>query len=72
MNVCASEFEEKKWGKNGKMLNSPLRHQHGHLGKFLINCDSVVSPSGVFICTIPGNNSVLHATLVVLRNNGGV
>ena len=33
------------------MVNSSLRHRHGRLGKFLINCDSVVSPSGVFILT---------------------
>ena len=60
----------KKWGKNGKMVNSSLRQRHGHLGKFLINCESGVSPSGVFMCTIAGNYSVLHATVVVLGNNG--
>ena len=54
------------------MVNSSLRHRHGHLGKFLINCDSVVSPSVVFMCTIASNYSVLHATVVVLGNNGGV
>ena len=59
-------------GGDGKMVNSSLRHRHGRLGKFLINCDSVVSPSGVFICTIAGNYSVLRATVVVLGNNGGV
>ena len=72
MNVCASEFEEKKWRGNGEMVISSLRHRHGRLGKFLVNCDSVVSPSGVFICTIAGNYSVLYATVVVLGNTGGV
>ena len=67
----ASEFDKME-EKNGKMVNSSLRHRHGHLGKFLINCDSGVSPSGVFICTIAGNYSVLHATVVVLGNNGSV
>ena len=33
---------------------------------------SVVSPSGVFICTIDGYYNVLHATMVVLGNNRGV
>ena len=62
----------KKWETNGKMVNSSLRQRHGHLGKFLINCESGVSPSGVFMCTIAGNYIVLHATVVVLGNNGGV
>ena len=33
---------------------------------------SVVSPSGVFICTIDGYYNVLHATMTVLGNNWGV
>ena len=56
----------KKLEKNGKMVNSSLRQRHGHLEKFLINCESGVSPSGVFMCTIAGNYSVLHATVVTV------
>ena len=33
---------------------------------------SVVSPSGVFICTIYGYYNVIHATMAVLGNNWGV
>ena len=39
------------------MVNSSLRHRHGHIGKFQINCELVVSPSGVFIFTIDNNNN---------------
>ena len=64
MNVCASEFEkmEKKWG-NGKLIfEAPAWSSWKIPDK---NCDSGVSPYGVFICTIAGNYNVLHATVVV-------
>ena len=61
----------KKVVKKGRIVSLSLMHRHGHLGKFKINCDSVVSPSGVFICTIADNYSVLHATMIVLGNTWG-
>ena len=56
--------------KTVKMVSSSLRHVH--LGKFQINCDSAVSSSGVFMCTIDVNYSVLYATMAVLGENWGV